>query len=318
MSKPRLKFKGKDLCNIIIVVLVLFVTLNLFATKIIYDLTFPRYDGKAVVSEGNFHLKDRRVQYTFPCGNNRLKGYLYSPQQSFASKDTLVVIIPGYRSNTDHYLEQIKSFSNYGKGVFIFDTTGSGESGGDSSVGFSQVVLDLNSALEFIEQNNFFGYKNLVLFGHSRGGYAACCALRDNKNISAVVSVSGLNSAMEATGLPATRFVGPLAYLGYPFLYTYQSMLFGNRVASGNAAQIISENSVPVLIIHGEEDDTAPIEQGSIISHRDEITSDKVEFFVSTADGQDGHTDILFDSDGSSNDEVMEKIENFLEKNIKE
>jgi len=307
--------KLRKVLRTIIIITLTFVIASFVATKVIYDSTFPRYDSKTEVkvSTETSLLKKERSAYSFKCGDNTLKGYLYEKENT----ETLVVIVPGYRSSSDNYLEQIRSFLNNQNSVFIFDTTGSGESEGDSAIGFSQALLDLNSALSFIRKNDNFGFESIVLFGHSRGGYAACCALEYNNDISAVISVAGLNSAMEAVILPATEYIGQLAYFNYPFLWSYQSMLFGSEITSLSAVQSIKNSDVPIFIIHGTDDDIVSLDKGSIIAHKDEINSKNVEYFISEKKGQNGHTDILFDISGGANKELFDRIDVFLEKSIK-
>ena len=302
-------FNARVLRNIIITVLV-YILLSFGLTVIIYDLTFPRYDpqDEADVSAELSDLVEARKHHFFKSGENELKGYLYGE-----SGRALVVLIPGFYSSADDYLQQIKSFCDHGFGVFAFDTTGSCESEGESSVGFPQTLLDLDAALDYIESNACFGFERIFLFGHSRGGYAACSAREGEHDIDAVVSVAGANSAMEAVSQRASDYVGFLAYGNYPMLWIYQAMLFGSENASFRADEAISESNVPVLIVQGSEDTTSPPDKCSIYSHKDEIASDKVEYIYCETPGQNGHTDLLFDGE-LANAELMESINAFFDR----
>lgn len=302
----------KVLRNIIIVTLS-FVIISFAATKIVYDNIFVRYDNEILVSSFPEAIKatvSGGEEYEFSNGENSLKGSLLKAHNG----DTLIVMVPGYRAEYNEYLYVAQSFIDSGFSVFLFDTTGHGESGGESSVGFSQVVIDLNSAIQFINENKNFGFKNIVLFGHSRGGYAACVALKDNKNISAVISVAGLNSAMEAVVAPAKNYVGPLVYVGYPFLWSYQSMLFGSDITSRTAAECIENTNVPVFIAHGTKDSVVPIDDNAIMAYKDEIKRENVTYYLSDKTGENGHTDILFGKNNKVNDNLMREILNFLSK----
>lgn len=306
------KLKCRKVARNIIIVTLSFVIISFAATKIVYDNIFVRYDNTIAVS--SFPEKIRNTvknakEYEFTCGENTLKGGLY---KSDNNSDTLIVMVPGYRAECNEYLYIAQSFLDNGYSVFLFDTTGHGESEGKTSVGFSQAVLDLNSAVDFINDNKNFGFKNIVLFGHSRGGYAACVSLKDNKNISAVISVAGLNSAMEAVTAPALDYVGPIAYCGYPFLWGYQSMLFGSDIISRTAAECINETDVPVFIAHGTNDSTVPLNKVSIISYKDEIRQKNVTYYISDKKGENGHTDILFGKNKKVNDNLMNEITSFL------
>ncbi len=292
----------------ILITILVFVTVSFAATKLVYDGIFARYDPELPVEIAE-DLSALRKEVAFPSGESQLQGYFYPG----SSQEVLLVLAPGFHAGGDDYLAQIRSFLDFGWGVFAFDPTGSCQSGGDSSVGFSQEVYDLQAALEYLQDQGRYGYKNLVLFGHSRGGYAVCCQLQGAFDLAAVISVAGSNSAMESVMEPAVDAVGPLAYGNYPFLWAYQALLFGRDTVNLDAAEILSETTTPTLIVHGTLDESVSYEDYSIISYREEIQSPYVEYFtVESA----GHTDILFDADGSSNDKLMDEIERFVLRSI--
>ena len=306
----------KRVLIIIITALIAFSAVSMIATKIIYDSIFVRYDGEPIPAAAPLtDMVNSREKQEYYSGNNRLSGYLYRSHGDNAT-GTLIVLAPGFHAGADDYLWQIKSLLDYGWSVFAFDATGSCDSEGDSYVGFPQVLWDMEATLDYIEENDRFGYDEIALMGHSRGGYAVCCALGSEYDISAVVTVSGVNSAMEGVIGSATEYVGPLAYGNYGFLWLYQAMLFGPETLNKNADEEISNSDVPVLVIHGAMDEDVPIDRYSIISHADEIESDRVEYVICSEPDQDGHTDLLFDEDGTANRELMAQINDFLIRSI--
>ena len=291
------------------IIAVIYVVASFIATKIIYDFCFERYDPD---SSGSI---ENSIPCSFSCGENTLRGYLVNPEQN--EKDAIVVIAAGYRALCSVYSPIIDSFASSGFGVFIFDCTGSAQSEGDSAVGFAQEVLDLDAALTYIEENDSFGYSDILLFGHSRGGLAVCCMERYGHSISAVVSVNGINSPMEGTMLPAVNYVGNFAYSNYPILKLYQVFLFGADIMSYDAAEFLSTTDTPSLIIHSSDDELVSSERFSIISHRDEIQSENVEFEDSFKGSSDGsHLGVLFGEDGCANAELMATVTAFYDRAI--
>ena len=295
---------------IVMLSLLAFCVVSMVATKLVYDGIFVRYDpAPASPSAELSAVIAARETVSFLSGENRLSGYLYRATGENAA-DALIVLAPGYHACADEYLWQIESLLDYGWSVFAFDPTGSCHSEGDSLVGFPQELCDLKAALAFLDENDRFGLSKLVLLGHSRGGYAVCCAAGET-DVAAVVTVSGINSAMEGIMSASVEAIGPVAYGNYPFLWAYQTLLFGGDIVSANAAQILSDTAVPVLIVHGQQDTTVPTDKYSILSHRDEIHSGAVEVYMCEDAGQDGHTNLLFDADGTANDALMQKIHTF-------
>lgn len=305
------KSNGKRIWIIIITAVFAFCALSLAVTKFVYDAIFARYDELAQVPQTLSSMVQTRTQCRFPSGANQLTGYQYhtaAPEQA----NGLVVLVPGFHAGGDDYLWQISQLLEYNWGVFTFDTTGTLRSQGEGQVGFPQAALDLDAALSYIEENDRFGYGELVLMGHSRGAYAVCCALGEERDIAAAVSVSGVNSAMEAIMQSSVDAVGPVSYANYGFLWLYQAMLFGQDVLNRSASEEISACDVPVLVVHGTEDEDVPANGGAVIAYQEQITSAKVEYLLCEA----GHTDLLYDADGTANDALMERIHEFLLRSV--
>lgn len=310
------KSKLKRVLIIIVAVILAFSAASMLATKLIYDMIFVRYDApdREVPAALSQMVADREV-VQYEADGVRVEGYLYRCNGENA-KDALVVIAPGFHAGADDYLWQIQSLLDYGWSVFAYDPTGSCNSGGESYVGFPQQIIDMEATLGYLESKHRFGYEKIALLGHSRGGYAAACALETDYEIDAVITVSGVNSAMEGIMGHASAYVGPVAYGNYGFLWLYQVMLFGTDTVNATADEAISGSDVPVLVVHGAQDDQFPVDKNSIISHSDEMQREGVEYVICETPGQDGHTDLLFGPDGGENTELMAQIHDFLERSI--
>ena len=289
--------------RIILKVIVIFIIINIIAcpiiTKVVYDSVFDRYDGVATVEiTGDIKtLYDSRVKNEFVVGDNKLSGYFYDS----SDKDILVVLAPGFNASCDNYLNVIKRMHDAGLGVFTFDTTGSCTSEGRGAVGFQQELVDLDKALDYVNSQGDFGYENIALFGHSRGGYAAgSVMLFDHKDVDSIVTVGGINSGMEGIMEPSVGAIGKAAYLNYPMLYLYQIILFGKKVTDADVVTALSSSDAAILIIHGAEDKKISLEEYSIYSHKAEIEalgrSAETRFVLGDKAGMNGHTDILDDT----------------------
>ena len=302
-------FKRNRLKRVLIIILSVILThcaVSMVATKVIYDSIFDRYDPASEVAEVP------RQEHSFSCDGLQLAGYLYDSGGN--RRDTLVVLAPGFHAGGDDYLPQIQSLTDKGWPVFTFDPSGSCDSEGESCRGFPQEIADLDAALRYVEENDRFGCQSIALLGHSRGGYAAGCILNYGHDIDAVISVSGVNSAMDGIMGYSTEYIGPLAYGNYGFLWAYQAMLFGAEMTDLQAHEQIENSQVPVLVVHGAADEAFPPDEYSIYAHRQEITRPGVEYLLLEEPGQNGHTDLLFDGQEGANEELMEQISAFLER----
>lgn len=315
-SKTKLTKK-----QIVIRVILIFIVLNILAcpiiTKVIYDSMFKRYDSEGVKIEEKFQpLVDNRQEKKFMSGDNELFAYFYDS----SSKDVLVVIAPGMNAHMDEYISQVQEFADEDFGVFIFDPTGNCYSEGKSTIGFEQELLDLDNALKYIESNNNFGYSKIVLFGHSRGGYAATAVPLFGHDIAAIVSVGGINSAMEGIMEPAVGLMGKFAYFNYPMLYLYNVILFGKDYVDANAVDAMANCDVPTLIIHGSKDEKIALDEYSTYSHKDEIEAtddkDEVDYILATEEGCNGHSDTLRNYEGEANKALMDEVVEFIYLNV--
>ena len=304
--------RKKVLIAIIIAVLLLGI-LSFAVTGAVYDRVFARYDCPQTVHTDAAARLPAREEHRYPSGDVTLAGALFTAADN--CRDTLLVLVPGHHACVDSYAHQIAELTACGWSVFGFDPTGSCRSGGESAIGFSQAVLDLDATLDYLEAQDRLGYRRIALIGHSRGGYAACCMLATDHAVSAVVSVSGVNSAMEGVVGGAYRYVGDLAYGNYGMLWLYQVLLFGRETVDLRADRLLTATATPTLLIHGEGDEQVPLERYSILSHRDEIASGCVEYYVRRAPANAGHTDLMFSSDGTADDDVIRKIDEFLSEN---
>lgn len=302
------KFTLKRIVVVIITAVVLFSALSFGATKLIYDGIFQRYDETVPVPAALQTMVQQRQTVSYPSGEYQLTGHLYRSTQGGG----LVVWIPGFHAGADSYLWQIQSLLERGWSVFAFDPTGSCASEGKDQVGFAQILQDLEATLKYVENTEYFGYNELVLLGHSRGGYAAACALQSGYKIDAVVTVSAVDSTMDGVMSRAVEQAGPLVYGNYGFLWLYQTLLFGAQQVDLRASDCVAASDVPVLVIHGAADRQVPMDRYSLISHRDQITAPQVQYLIWDQPGSSGHTDLLFDQQGRANADLMAQICRFL------
>ena len=294
MAKTRTR-KQKLMRALVVslVVILIFALMNFVAAIIIYDSLFPRFDYSSYDLALNIDYEEIKEEYPRQeigfYNDIRLQGYLYGEGDK-----GIVVVAPGLSSGADDYLSLITGLVDMGWRVFSFDTTGSFRSEGGNSIGFCQETEDLLASLNILTQDPELEGLPLFLVGHSRGGYAVACALESEYDIKGIATISGANSPMEVTIDTSKNYVGPLAYMGYPFLYAYQAMKFGTDMTSQKASDAISESTTPTLIIQGTEDTVTPANTCSIYAHKDEIENPNVKYLVYSEELQNGHTNLLY------------------------
>ncbi|MBR2476691.1 MAG: alpha/beta fold hydrolase [Clostridia bacterium] len=310
-SKLRKVLKG------IGVTIIIYIAVSILVTKFVYDFVFRPYtpDVTEEFSTVEIPREATCASFSYMCGENFLSSRLYTGEEPGKG---LIVIAPGFRSQRTEYECLIYAFLQEGFDVFAFDATGHGESGGKSSVGFPQIIVDVDATLKFIESNDNFGHDDIFLLGYSRGGYGICCAMNDHPNITAAVSVNGMDTSMDAIMALTTSYVGGIAYINYPFLDIYEDFIFGRTVAEKSAVAEINNTEIPVLIIQSENDEQLSGGDYSIYSNKEKVTSANTEFLLYGRDGFDGHTTILYNEENQPNYDIVKIISDFYIQKMKD
>jgi pimeloyl-ACP methyl ester carboxylesterase len=264
----------------------------------------------------------------FASGTNTLQGFIYpmqkggvipSGQLNKADKTAsssagttahksalrprgLVVVAPGLgQEGEEGYLGPICWFVDHGWEVFTYDDVGVNGSTGSSCVGLTQSTRDLDAALTYVEgagASQFAGL-NVVLFGHSWGGYAVTSILANHTHqIAAVASCAGYNTPDEELMYFGQRLIGNATYIIYPAVCIYNSVANAPD-ANLSAVAAISSTSTPVLIVQGSADDTVDTQNVCIMAHRDQITNPNVTYDLISDPDQNNHNTMLWSKEGN-------------------
>ena len=110
----------------------------------------------------------------------------------------------------------------------------------------------------------------------------------------------GFSSPMAITKEAAGRIIPTLLVdLLLPFAALYQRIVFGKNY-NLSAIDGINSCDVPVLVMHGKEDEVISYEGSSIIAQRSHITNPNVEYYTETRPGKSNHMGIFFTKGGTA------------------
>lgn len=311
MGKVRKRSIKKIILILLISVIALFIIASAVLVPVLMGKNFTRGEyGKYTVSYryNDYKNKYSRTPVSFKSGKNTLQGYIYGEENDKG----LIVVSHGIGGGHEGYIQEIIWFVDHGWRVFAYDCTGSCESEGDGTRGLPQSALDLDSALTYIENDDSLSKLKKCLFGHSWGGYAVTAVLNFEHEASASASIAGYAEPMQMILEFAEGMMGKFAYAEYPFIWCYNKFLFGEN-ASLSAIDGINKSDIPVMIIHGEDDQMIGYNRSSIISKKDEITNPNVEYY--TISGKySGHNSIFQSEEVNEYLEGLNKeLENLLE-----
>ena len=199
-----------------------------------------------------------RTKYEFASDKGqKLTGYLYSAS---ADPHGIIVIAHGFGGGGHNsYMDAADFFARNGYRVFAYDATGCDESEGEGVGGLPQGVIDLNYAINFVEEN--FPDEPVGLFGHSWGGYCVCNVLTYHPEVKAIVECSGFNCSSDMFEGEGKRQAGNFIYAMLPFVKLYEQIKYG-EYAVNTGVDGLSSSSAAAMIVHSEDDNVVPIGYG--------------------------------------------------------
>ena len=247
-----------------------------------YSLTPGLYDYSRygdLLKRELIEFKSKRVM---------LEGYYYKAEKPLG----LVLFVHGFKSGADDYLPIYYYLVKNNFSVFSYDGTGVYSSEGHSMIGFCQTLVDVESAITFLQKDKRFKKMPLFLLGHSCGGYAVNSVLALKKGIKACASIAAVNDAYKIVLEKGYQYAGELASSGFPkeFLDVYQRLLFG-KYTEYNSLRGLNSVKIPMLVAHGVNDKTIDYNSQSLMSHKDEYKNPNVKFYYGF-DSQSGHDSI--------------------------
>ena len=215
-------------------------------------ILFSRHDPDDRVyyfSQGDFpSLRAHEYEFKNKHGD-LLKGKFYHYLNPKPEK--LIVfdhgVAPGYRS----YMREIETLCRHGYLVYAFDHTGCRDSEGENIRGLTGSLSDLDdclSALGRIEQLKSF---DIMVIGHSRGGFSALNILAFHPEVKKIVAMSGFIS-LETMQKQITPFI----------LAPFRKRLFelerecNPDYVNVSAIKTLGGCDNPAMIVHSKDDAT--------------------------------------------------------------
>ena len=199
-------------------------------------------------------------------GGTRLCGILSDPLPG--RNIPAIILCHGFstgkdgRTNTN--LEE--TFNNNGLATFRFDFFGHGESGGKlEDITISEAVDDVLQAIKFVRQ---FGHRKIGLVGSSFGGMASILAAPKSSALSVLALKSPVSDYLDRLIFQdhkkkikeweETGFIQITGTAGQSLRLNHSFYLDARKIRGYEAAERIS---IPTLIVHGNRDETVPVEQ---------------------------------------------------------
>jgi dipeptidyl aminopeptidase/acylaminoacyl peptidase len=251
-------------------------------------------------------------KHTFVSNNGQtLVGYLYQNNDSEEQKGVIVFAHGLGAGGQRGYMDIFNYLSSRGYYVFAYDATANDESEGDVIGGLPQGIIDLDYAISYAQTIDKIKNLPIVLMGYSWGGMSVGNVLTYHPEVQAAVTLAGWNKSMNMIDYRGCQMVGGVAKLLLPFASIYEYSKYG-KYAFSTAMKGFSKTDCPIMIVHGELDDTIPIEYGYETYFKKHGENDRFIF----KKYNDRDHEVMRDSDGNHDMALMTEIADFFDRSI--
>lgn len=189
----------------------------------------------------------------------------YIPSQD-TSPAPAVVLMHGWGGNASTLLPAAQALYRAGYAVLLPESRNHGRSDRDSHSSLPCFAQDLDSALDWLKAQPGVDTTRLVALGHSVGGAAALLSASRRDDLCAVVSVAAFAhpERIMRRWLSSRRIpYWPVGWL----INRYVERVIGARFASIAPVASLRQIACPVMLVHGRQDTTVPLEDARLILH---------------------------------------------------
>ncbi len=215
------------------------------------------------IAPSDFNLKYRNIEFKTKDGLT-LRGWFIPSEHSNAT----IIIGHGFPFDKNNVLSATK-FLNKHYNLLYYDFRYFGESDGVFTTISYRERGDLLEAIDYLKKKK--NADSIGLYGFSMS--AATFLLTDSKNVKAIVADSSYSSLYEMTKAAYRIFPG---FLKYPFVWTtlfFAKLFLGINIFELSPKENVKSLNVPILLIHGAEDEEIPAEHSKIL-HKNALNSE--------------------------------------------
>jgi pimeloyl-ACP methyl ester carboxylesterase len=169
----------------------------------------------------------------------------------------VIILVHGWSRNVERILPYIgmlhKKFN-----LLAFDSRSHGSSDEDTYSSMPRFAEDILSAVEFVRSHK--PHCKIGVLGLSMGGAASIYASSKDDRIKAVVTVGAFAHPADVMRLEFKKRHIPYFPLVW-FLFEYIQYVMKDRFDNFAPEKNIARSKASILLVHGTEDQTAPVEQ---------------------------------------------------------
>lgn len=246
--------------------------------KVYRNSVYKRADGDGSIfyfSVADFDgLKQRPLVFQSSMGH-KMQGYFYWYENCVQGR--IILFEHGMGSGHRGYMKEIERIARHGYLVFAYDHTGCMESGGETTGGFVQSLIDLNDAITALKQDVNYKNADISVVGHSWGGFSTLNIAALQPEVTHLVAMAGFVSVPNMLN---QLFDGRLSGVAKR-LYAKEKAANPDYI-DRDAVSALKATDAKVLILHSKDDKVVSFEKQFLVmkealSDRSNITFAEVE-----------------------------------------
>lgn len=190
--------------------------------------------------------------------------YFYQNYQ----KDKYIIFCPGIGPGHTAYLREIEKLAKNGYLVLTLDYTGCDKSGGETLLSVNEPTRDVHDLIELVKsgKDDFlapFSSKEIIVIGHSLGGYTALNTINIHPDIKKAVIISGfIDVILEMKGL---------SHIPFSFLFSDIKRFekkTNNEYAKIKNLKYLKNTNDDILFIHSIDDQLVPYKTSTALIYK--------------------------------------------------
>ena len=171
-----------------------------------------------------------------------------------------LVVMHGWGGNAEMMLPLAAPLQARGFALLLIDARCHGQSDGDSFASLPRFAEDIDAALAWLAGQPEVDAQRLGVIGHSVGAGAALLVASRRHDLRAVVSLA----AFAHPAAMMRRWLASMRIPYWPFgayILAYVQRVIGYRFDDIAPRRSMARTTCPVLVVHGLEDDTVPVDE---------------------------------------------------------
>lgn len=227
----------------------------------------------------DFHTLNRS-EYEVFYKDATIKGFIYTSNNDNEKYKGFIILSHGMWSSHVTYLSDIEYLTGLGYKVLGYDNYGVCLSGGNNQVSLAHSIYVLDVVISDVERRNLNEDLDILLYGHSMGGYATSCNLKNHQEIKkAIIRSAPISPSISGRDLliKNNKYLG---YFLYPIINLCFYLLYGRKENQSSISSLKKNKKTNILLIHAENDNIVPF-KNSLARYFLNHKQDNIEVFIS-------------------------------------